>query len=116
MWRDVVKLHPLGTVPNHIPDHVFRDPVTPRGSVPADCPEDFAARDGRGCQPSVDRVLHPTRHRSGAHATAFSTRSTMAQCPCRIWTAALLRDASSARRSPHPSRMEIMATSRASLI
>src|SRR6266851_7238194 len=30
--RDVVKLHPQGTVPNHIPAHVFKDPVTPRGS------------------------------------------------------------------------------------
>ena len=56
----------------------------------------------------------PSRAQQGTVRTwpPFPTRSTIAQCRSRIWTSSFLRDTSSARRSPHPSRMEIIVTSR----
>jgi hypothetical protein len=38
----MIKLHSLGSIPNHIPHHVFRDSFTPCCSVPADGPENSA--------------------------------------------------------------------------
>jgi hypothetical protein len=43
--REMIKLHPFGTIPNHIPDHVFSDPLTPCGSAPANGSENSAVRD-----------------------------------------------------------------------
>lgn len=39
--RELVKLHSLGTIPNHKPD-VFRETFAPCGSMPAYCPKDSA--------------------------------------------------------------------------
>jgi|ERR1017187_5512519 hypothetical protein len=72
MRREMIKLHSPGTIPNHIPDDVFRDSLPPCGSVPADYPEDSAVRDIRYSRPSVDSCLYPDRHRNRADMAALS--------------------------------------------
>jgi hypothetical protein len=72
--REMIKLHSLRTVPNYVPDHVFRYSFAPRGSVPADCPKDSTICNIRCLHPSVDSVLHPDRHRNRADMAALSDK------------------------------------------
>jgi hypothetical protein len=80
--REIIKLHSLGTVPNHVPDYVFRDSFAPCGSVPADCPEDSAVCDIRCSHPSVDSGLYPDRHRNRADTAALSDE--IHDCPVSL--------------------------------
>src|ERR1700761_6160849 len=68
----MINLHPQGAVPNYIPDHVFRDPFAPWGSVPTDCPEDPTVPDIRCGHPSVDSAFDPDRHGNRADMAALS--------------------------------------------
>jgi hypothetical protein len=68
----MLKLHPLGTVPYHIPDHVFRNAFAPCCSVPADCPEDSPFCNIRCRQSSVESALYPDRHGKRADMATFS--------------------------------------------
>jgi hypothetical protein len=63
-------------------------------------------------RPSVDGALYPDRHRDRADMSTLSDEIRDCPVPLADWTSSFLRDTSSARRSPHPSRMEIMAISR----
>ena len=110
--REMVKLHSLGTVPNHIPDHVFRDAFASCGSMPAYCPKDSAVCDTRCRRPPIDCALCPTRHRNRADMAALCDE--IRDCPVAVADvdSSFLRDSSSARRRPHPSKRAITATSR----
>ena len=79
---EMIKLHPLGTVPNHIPDHGFRDSFAPCASVPADCPEDSTVRDIRRYPPSVDCALNPDRHWNRADMAALTDE--IDDCPVSL--------------------------------
>src|SRR6185437_16882765 len=82
MRGEMVKLHSLGTVPNHIPDHVFREPIAPCGSMPTYCPKDSAVGDTRCGHPSIDCGLYPNRHRNRTDMGTFSDE--IHDCPVAV--------------------------------
>ncbi|RZU40382.1 hypothetical protein BDD14_1836 [Edaphobacter modestus] len=40
MRGGVLEFNTTGTIPNNVPNHIFRNPPTPSCSVPTDCSED----------------------------------------------------------------------------
>jgi hypothetical protein len=80
--REMIKLHSLGTIPNHIPDDVLRETFAPCGSMPAYCPKDSAVCDTRCRHPPIDCALYPNRHRNRANMAALSYE--IHDCPVAV--------------------------------
>ena len=51
----MIKLHSLGIVPNHIPDHVLSNPLAQCSSVTTYCPKDSVLCDIAAAKPRDSR-------------------------------------------------------------
>jgi hypothetical protein len=70
-WSEVIQLRPFGTPPNHVPDDILGNSLSPRRSVTANGPEDSACADlGRG-HPAIDRLYDPVGHGHGPNMAAL---------------------------------------------
>jgi hypothetical protein len=74
VWSKMVQLHPLSAPSNDVPNDVLGDPFTPRRSMAAHRTENSARPHLRQISPSIDCLLHPSRHRNRTDMTAFANQ------------------------------------------
>ncbi len=90
---------------DHMPDHAFRDAITPALTRPANTTE-YSSRMELSCtKPLIQGRLSHSGTGTVRMCPPLPTRSTMAQCSSRCCKCANSKSANSRLRSPQPSKM-----------
>jgi hypothetical protein len=72
VWRNVLQAHSLATSPDHIPDHILRDTISPHLPRPGNRAKDLSLRDSGRRHPLIERQFDPSWNGDGANVAALS--------------------------------------------